>query len=36
MEKEQHQNNLKALFGVKDIPQNTQLRDILDEIPLKH
>jgi len=32
MQEEQHQNNLKTLFGVKNIPQNTQLRDILDEI----
>ena len=33
MQEEQHQNNLNTLFGVKNIPQNTQLRDILDEIP---
>ena len=33
MQEEQHCNNLKTLFGVKNIPKNTQLRDILDEIP---
>jgi hypothetical protein len=33
MQEEQHKNNLKTLFGVENIPQNTQLRDILDEIP---
>lgn len=33
MQEEQHKNNLQTLFGVENIPQNTQLRDILDEIP---
>ena len=33
MQEEQHCNNLKTLFGVENIPKNTQLRDILDEIP---
>jgi len=35
MQEEQHKNNLATLFGVKNIPKNTQLRDILDEIPSK-
>jgi hypothetical protein len=26
-------SNLKTLFDVKDIPKDTQLRDILDKIP---
>jgi hypothetical protein len=33
LQEEQHINNLATLFGVKNIPKNTQLRDILDEIP---
>lgn len=32
MEEEQHRNNLKTLFNVKDIPKETQMRDILDPI----
>ena len=33
MEEELHKNNLHTLFGVENIPQNSQLRDILDVIP---
>ena len=33
MEEVHHRNNLRTLFGVKNIPGETQLRDILDEIP---
>ena len=33
LQEEKHKNNLLTLFGVKNIPQNTQLRDIIDEIP---
>jgi hypothetical protein len=33
MEEELHKNNLRTLFGVENIPQNSQLRDILDAIP---
>ena len=33
MEEELHKNNLRTLFGVENIPQNSQLRDILDVIP---
>lgn len=33
MEQELHKNNLRTLFGVENIPQNSQLRDILDTVP---
>ena len=33
LQEEEHKNNLQTLFGVQDIPKNTQLRDILDTIP---
>ncbi len=33
MEEELHKNNLRTLFGVENIPQNSQLRDILDTVP---
>jgi hypothetical protein len=29
-------SNLKTLFGVKSIPKDTQLRDVLDTIPTEH
>src|SRR3990172_7613491 len=32
MEKTLHRNNLSTLFGVKDIPKDSQLRNIVDEI----
>ena len=33
MEEGQHKNNLRTLFDVEHIPKNSQLRDILDNIP---
>ncbi len=33
MEEELHKNNLRTLFGVENIPQNSQLRKILDAVP---
>ena len=33
MEEDFHKNNLRTLFGVENIPQNSQLRDIIDAIP---
>ena len=32
MEEDKHQNNLRNIFGVKNIPKESQLRDILDGI----
>ncbi len=32
MQEEQHQNNLRALFDVKNIPKETQMREIIDGI----
>lgn len=32
LEKKAHKNNLQTLFGVTNIPEATQMRDILDEI----
>ena len=34
MQEEQHQNNLRTLFGVKNIPKETQMREIIDEVIL--
>lgn len=33
MEIKQHRNNLRTLFGVAQIPKESQLKEILDEIP---
>jgi hypothetical protein len=33
LEKKHQRHNLQTIFGVKDIPQNTQMRDVLDTIP---
>ncbi len=33
MEVDRHKNNLRTLFGVENIPQDSQLRDVLDNIP---
>ena len=33
LQEEQHINNLRTMFGVINIPKNTQLRDIIDNIP---
>jgi hypothetical protein len=32
LEEERHCNNLKTLFGVEDIPKETQMREIIDEV----
>jgi ssDNA-specific exonuclease RecJ len=33
LEKKHQRHNLQTIFGVKDIPQNTQMRDVLDTVP---
>ena len=33
LEEQTHENNLKTLFKVKTIPKDTQMRDVIDEIP---
>ena len=33
---EQNKNNLQTLFDVKDVPQNTQLREVLDTVGNEH
>jgi len=32
MQEERHQNNLRALFGVQNIPKETQMREIVDMV----
>lgn len=32
LEKKHHRHNLQSLFGVSDIPQDSQMRDVLDSI----
>ncbi|HXW85932.1 MAG TPA: hypothetical protein VEK38_01170 [Candidatus Bathyarchaeia archaeon] len=32
LEEEHHRNNLKTLFGVQNIPKETQMREIIDEV----
>ena len=32
MQEEQHRNNLETLFDVKDIPKETQMREIIDGV----
>ena len=32
LEEESHRNNLQTLFDVKDIPKETQMREIIDEV----
>ncbi|MCK4608721.1 MAG: hypothetical protein KAT71_04495, partial [Gammaproteobacteria bacterium] len=36
MQEEQHRNNLTTLFKVGDIPKETQMREIIDEIDSEH
>jgi len=36
LEEEQNRNNLKTLFDVEDIPQNTQLREVTDTVDSQH
>ncbi len=33
MEEAQNRNNLRTLFGVRKIPESTQLKEIIDNIP---
>jgi len=33
LEDAQHKNNLCTLFGIENIPQESQLREVLDHIP---
>ena len=33
MEEDFHKNNLRTLFGIENIPQNSQLGGIIDAIP---
>ncbi len=33
LENEQQKNNLRTLFGIESIPQDSQLREVLDNIP---
>lgn len=33
IENERHKNNCRTLFGIENIPQESQLRDVLDNIP---
>jgi len=33
LEKKYQRHNLQTIFSVKDIPQNSQMRDILDDVP---
>ena len=32
MQDDQHRNNLETLFGVKNIPKETQMREIIDDV----
>jgi hypothetical protein len=32
MQEEQHRNNLSTLFGVEDVPKETQMREIIDGV----
>jgi len=36
MEEAQNRNNLRTLFGVSKIPESTQLKEIIDNIPSTH
>ena len=36
LQEQAHVNNLKTLFNVNSIPKDTQMRDIIDEIPSHH
>jgi len=36
LEDAQHQNNMRTLFGVNNIPSDTQMRDIIDEVSSEH
>ena len=32
LQEEQHKNNLKQLFGIEQIPKETQMREIIDNV----
>ena len=36
LEQKYQRNNLKTIFDVSNIPGDSQLRDVLDSIPVKH
>ena len=36
MQEDQHQNNLRTLFDVENIPKETQMREIIDGVDSKH
>jgi len=36
LEDRERNNNLRTIFGVSDIPENTQLRSILDNVPSEY
>jgi hypothetical protein len=36
MQEEQHQNNLRTLFDVRQIPKETQMREIIDSVDSEH
>lgn len=36
LEDDQHRNNLRTLFGVENIPKETQMRDIIDGVDSIH
>ena len=35
MQQRRHQCNLETIFGVRDVPSDTQMRDILDGVPVE-
>src|SRR3989338_10352939 len=36
LEKKHHTSNLKTLFDIREIPESTQLRSIIDEVDSEH
>lgn len=36
MQEDQHRNNLQTFFDVKDIPKETQMREIIDNVPSEY
>ena len=36
LEEQEHQNNLKTLFAVENIPKESQMREIIDEVDSEH
>jgi len=36
LQEDEHRNNLQTLFGVEDIPKETQMREIIDGIDSEH